>query len=729
MASQTNLSASHSRLASVVSTISGWSARHRKTVLAGWFAFVAVCLLAGSLTGTRALTGSESGVGESGRADQVIENSGLRSPATESILLRSRSAHANAAAATALARRLRELPVVKTVAEPRATPQLRAERGRVLLVQLTMRGDPDSAGERVASVERAVSAIAAAHPAVTLSQAGDATVSNGIDQMVGEDLSRAELTSLPLTLFILLFAFGAVVAASVPLMLGITSAAAALGLLGPISQLVPVHDSTSALVVLIGLAVGVDYSLFCIRRERAERAAGRSNEDALAITMATVGRAVVVAGSVVMLALAGFLISGIAVFASMAVGTMAVVAIAVVGSVTVLPAALAMLGDRLDRGRVPFTGRAGEGRIGVAWGRVAARATARPKLALGGGAAILVLIALPALTLKTGDLQLAGLPDSIASFKAAKEIENTFPGSPGAAQIVVKNAGGDNARTRARLDLVADRALDATGGQGDVTLQFSKDGSVALLSVPMPEQRPDELAQTTAGLRDAVHPMAGEFGPDASVLVTGRQIGGVDFSQRLSAMTPVVIAIVLSLAFLLVMAAFRSAALAATVIVLNLLSVTAAYGVLAVTFQHDWAEGLLQFTNTGAIANWVPLFAFVILFGLSMDYTVLLLEKIREDRAAGLSPREAAASAVAATAGTVTSAAVVMVAVFGLFAAMRFPDNKQLGVGLATAILIDATLVRGVLLPAAVALLGDRWRVPKARVARTPLSTATEVAA
>ena len=709
--------------------ISGWSARHRKTVLAGWFAFVALCLVAGSLTGTRGLTSSESGIGESGRADKVIEDAGLRTPATESILLRSDSRTANAAAARSLAAKLRDLPVVATVAEPATAPQLRTERGRALLVQLTMRGDPETAGDRVAPIEDAVRAVGEGHPRVTLSQAGDATVSNGIDTMITEDLSSAELTSLPLTLLILLFAFGALVAASVPLMLGVTSAAAALGLLGPVSQLVPAHDSASALIVLIGLAVGVDYSLFCIRRERAERAAGRSNEAALAITMATVGRAVVVAGSVVMLALAGFLISGVAVFASMAVGTMIVVAIAVLGSITALPAALALLGDRLDRGRVPFTGRVGAGRLSSAWGRVAARATARPRVALIGGVTVLALLALPALTLKTGDLQIKGLPDSIQAFKAAKDIEQTFPGSPGAAEIVVKNAGGDTPRTRAALKLLADRARDVTNGQGEVSTQFSKDGSVVQLSVPLPEQRSDQLAQTTRELRDAVHPIASEFGDSATVLVTGRQVGGVDFSERLSTMTPVVIAVVLSLAFLLVMVAFRSAALAAAVVALNLLSVAAAYGVLAVTFQHDWAEGLLHFTNTGSVANWVPLFAFVILFGLSMDYTVLILEKIREERAHGLSPRDAAASAVAATAGTVTSAAIVMVAVFGLFAAMRFPDNKQLGVSLATAILLDATLVRGVLLPAAVTMVGERWRVPKARTVRAPLASSLEAAA
>ena len=240
-------------------------------------------------------------------------------------------------------------------------------------------------------------------------------------------------------------------------------------------------------------------------------------------------------------------------------------------------------------------------------------------------------------------------------------------------------------------------------------MRVAQDGRTALVDIPMPPGNQDDAVRT---IRSEVLPGAAAIGPHTTAMLTGDAAGSLDFTDRLDTMTPIVVAIVLALAFVLLVAAFRSPWLAASVIGLNLLSIGAAYGVIVAVFQYDWAEGLLDFTSTGTVVDWVPLFSFVILFGLSMDYTIIVLERVREARLAGRSARDAVADGVAATAGAVTSAAFVMVAVFAIFASLRLPDMKQLGVGLAAAVLIDATIVRALALPAVVALLGERrWRV------------------
>jgi uncharacterized membrane protein YdfJ with MMPL/SSD domain len=659
------------------------SARRPKAVIALWLLLVIGCATAGAMTGTRQLTDAESGVGESGRADRIYDDAGLQRPAVESVLVRSGEPGATRAAAAALAERARDLAEVEDV-----RADLTAEGGRAVLVEVTLRGDPDTAGERVAPLERAVAATAASHPAATLQQAGAATLENAFDGIVEEDLERAELISLPIILVVLVVTFGALVAASVPLILGITSVAAALGAAGVVSQLVPDSGTTASLIVLIGLAVGVDYSLFYIRREREERRAGRGPDAALAATAATVGRAVVVSGLTVIVALAGLLVTGIPVFASMAVGTMVVVAIAVIGSVTVLPAVLALLGDRIDRGRVPLPGRR---RGGGAWGRLAAAVTRRPAAALIVSVCLLGTLAAPAFDMRTGETQASDLPADVPAVAALQAIERTFPGAPASARLVVTGSDLDTAGLR--LEALGERAREVTGGRGEIDVTVAGDGRTAAVDVPMPDRGPDQAERVVDTLRERVAPSE----PGMEVLVTGQAAASLDFTAKLEAAMPVVIGFVLTLAFVLLVASFRSPALAAATMALNLLSVGATYGILAMSFD--------------TVVNWVPLFTFVILFGLSMDYTVLILERIREARAAGRTAREAAAVGVGATAGAVTSAAVVMVAVFSLFATARLPDMNQMGVGLTVAVLLDATLVRGVALPAAVALLGDRrWR-------------------
>jgi uncharacterized membrane protein YdfJ with MMPL/SSD domain len=370
------------------------------------------------------------------------------------------------------------------------------------------------------------------------------------------------------------------------------------------------------------------------------------------------------------------------------------VAVAVAGSVTVLPAVLALLGDRIDRGLTPLGrikgGLTPLGRCGV-WGALAGAVTRRPAAALIVTVCLLGTLAAPAFDMRTGATRASDLPDDVPAVAALEAIERTFPGAPAGARLVV--TGRELDRAELRLRALGERARDVTEGRGELEISVARDGRTAAVDVPMPDRGPDTAARVVETLRERVAPSA----PGMRVFVTGEAAGSLDFTNKLERSMPLVIGFVLTLAFVLLVAAFRSPLLAAAVMALNLLSVGAAYGILAANFD--------------TVVDWVPLFLFVILFGLSMDYTVLVLERIREARAAGRTAREAAAEGVAATAGAVTSAAVVMVAVFSVFALMRLPDMRQMGVGLAAAVLLDATLVRGVALPAAVALLGDRrWR-------------------
>jgi RND superfamily putative drug exporter len=381
---------------------------------------------------------------------------------------------------------------------------------------------------------------------------------------------------------------------------------------------------------------------------------------------------------------------------------------------------LTLLGDRVNKGRIPFLGRRHATPAGATprgpWAALARTVTRHPAAALLTSVSVLGALAVPAFTMKTADTGVTDLPAGIPVMQANTAIEHAFPGAPERAQLVVTGRHLKTAHARAGMQALGARALEATGGHGHVTVDVARDGGTAIVAVPMPDHGPGEAGAVVHVLRDGVLPTAERIAPGTHALLTGNAAGSVDFSDRLASRTPWVIAFVLALAMVLLLAAFRSLKLAAAVMGLNLLSIGATYGILVSVFQHTWAEGLLGFTSNGTVVSWLPLFTFVILFGLSMDYTVLVLERVREARGAGLPAPEAAAVGVGATAGTVTSAAVVMVAVFAVFASLRLLDMKQMGFGLAAAVLLDATLVRGVALPAVVALLGDRgWRVAPGR--------------
>jgi uncharacterized membrane protein YdfJ with MMPL/SSD domain len=694
-------------LARLVGGAARGASRRPKLTIFLWLALVVGCLVAGGLSGTRQLSNAASGTGESAAAEARLHHAGLADSATESVMITAPSRAQTVTAVAALQRRTRRLPSVATVAAP-----VTRAGGQTALVVVSLRGDPNDADKHVAPLERTVDAVRATHPGVTVREFGGGSSGHAIDQAVDHGLHRAELISVPITLLILVLAFGALVAASVPLLLGLTSVAAAVGAGSLVSHLVPMGDSTAPVVVLIGLAVGVDYSLFYIRRERAERRAGAGSEAALRAASTTVGRAIVVAGATVIIGLAGLLFTGFGVFTSMAVGAIIVVAIAVLGSVTVLPAVLALLGDRVDKGRLRRRAGSGRGRV---WGALARAVTGHPRTALVLALLLLAGIAAPIIGMHTANPGANDLSAHNPAIVAEHAIERAFPGSADTAELVVSGHGLGSPRSRAALMQLGRQGQRITAASGQMSVRVARNGDTALVAIPIRDANRTVAHGAVTALRAQLKPATAGLIPGARAQLGGGAAEDVDFTSHLTSVTPLVIAFVLALAFVLLIAAFRSPWLALSVMGLNLLSVGAAFGALVAVFQGHWAQSLLGFTSNGAIVNWLPLFAFVVLFGLSMDYTVLVLERAREARRDGADAREAAAEALASTGGTVTSAAAVMVAVFAVFATLPLLSFKQLGVGLAVAIAIDATLVRGLALPAVVTLLGDRGLKPARR--------------
>jgi RND superfamily putative drug exporter len=514
---------------------------------------------------------------------------------------------------------------------------------------------------------------------------------------------------------ILVLAFGALAAAGLPLLLGLSAVIITLGLLAPISQVFPVDEEVASVILLVGLAVGVDYSMFYIRRERDERAAGRGKEAALDLAAATSGRAVLVSGCTVMVAMAGMYVTDNAIFQSFATGTIMVVAVAVIGSVTVLPAMLSVLGGSIDRGRVPRVGRLRrQGGESGFWATVVGAVLRHPwvSVLLAGG--LLVVLALPTLRLHTAASGVQGLPRGLPVMQTYDRIERAFPGQPLAAVVAVKAPDVRALPVIAALRQLRDRAVRTGLMRDPVTIVAGRDPTVVPVSVPLAGDGTDETSnRALRALREDVIPATiGRLrGVDAPV--TGLTAGSFDFNELINSRAPWVFLFVLSLAFVLLMVTFRSIVIPAKAIILNLLSVGAAYGVLVWIFQDGHLQSLLDFTSIGGITSWLPLFLFVILFGLSMDYHVFILSRVREGVDRGMSSEEAVAHGVRATAGVVTSAAAVMVGVFAIFATLTSIDFKEMGVGLAVAVLIDATIVRAVLLPAAMKLLGDwNWYLP-----------------
>jgi hypothetical protein len=467
-------------------------------------------------------------------------------------------------------------------------------------------------------------------------------------------------------------------------------------------------------VLLVGMAVGIDYSLFFVRRQREERARGAEPHEAIASAARTSGRAIVVSGLTVMTALAGLFLTGYALFTGMAIGAIVVVGIAVTGSLTVLPALLSLLGDRVDKGRIPFLGRRrAAAPPSKVWSALVRRVVRRPLL--WGGAATLVMLAIaaPALGIRLA-YPAIDAPADLPVVSTIQAIQTAFPQSPTPAEVVVtgQHLNGP-AVTRAISKL---ESLAAQGGpiREPVTATSVADGRALIVSVPLAGNGGDSASYAALDtLRDHILPQT-FGGMGVTYAVAGDTASNHDNAGQLSARTPLVLAVVAAVAFCLLLLSFRSLVLPLVSIALNFLSVAAAYGLITVIFQDGRLQGLLGYASSGAITPWVPLFLFTFLFGISMDYHVFILSRIRELRRGGETTAGAVTSGIATSAGVVSSAALVMVAVFSIFIGMDQVELKMLGVGLAAAILLDATIVRGVLLPAAMTLLGDRcWYLPR----------------
>ncbi|HEY7074025.1 MAG TPA: MMPL family transporter [Solirubrobacteraceae bacterium] len=701
-----------------------WSARHRKTAVFGWLAFVVIAFMIGGAVGQKKIADQDQGNGASRTADRAIAKADFPDKADEQVLVQGRGAvkigsPQLTAGVKDVVNRLEHTANVIDVKSPLAKGnegQL-SKDGRSALVTFSIPGKDDTAKARVTASLNATAAAQKAHPELRIEQFGDASADKALSKMFSDDFSRAQKISLPLTLVILVVAFGALMAAGVPLLLGITAVFATLGLIAPISQLIPVDESVSEVILLIGLAVGVDYSMFYVRRKMEETDAGRSEEDALEFAAATSGRAVLISGLTVMIAMAGMFFAGNVTFTSFAVGTMLVVAVAMIGSLTVLPAVLSKLGRRVEMGKVPFLAKMrhrnhGESRL---WGFVIDRVLRRPVLSVVLSGGLLVVLALPALNIHTINTGVAGLPRSLPIMKTYDRIQAAFPGGPLPAVIAVQAKDVTAPQVQQGIKALETKALATHEMSRPVDQTISPDKTVSIVSIPMAGDGTDSVSDHALNtLRNEVIPATIATVPGVKVDVTGLTAGSKDFNDSMKSHIPYVFAFVLGFAFLLLLMTFRSIVIPLKAIVLNLLSVGAAYGILVWIFQEGHLQSLLGFHSLGGIVAWLPLFLFVILFGLSMDYHVFIISRIKELVDRGRKTEDAVKQGLHATAGVVTSAAVVMVAVFAVFASLTAMEFKQMGVGLALAILIDATIVRAVLLPATMKLLGEwNWYLPK----------------
>jgi uncharacterized membrane protein YdfJ with MMPL/SSD domain len=695
-----------------------WSAHHRKIAIFGWLA-IAIALFAVSLLSPmKQIVTDTSGPGESGRADTILYED-FRQPAGESVLIQSRSLKASNPAFEATVRAViagvSNLDAVAKVESPFTTENIGAisDDRQSVLVGMEIRGDPDEAADKIDPVVARVAELQKAHPEFTIGSFGEST-KKAVDASVFDDLKKAGLYSIPLTLIILLVAFGALVAAGIPLLLGLTAVLGTLGLVALLSQVLAMSEFVSAIILLIGLAVAVDYTMFYLKREREERAAGRTEEAALEAAAATSGRSVLISGATVLVAMSGMFFTGDATFASFALATITVVAVAMLGSLTVLPALLSKLGDNVDRLRVPLIHRLRrDDRGGRFWGAIIDRVLRRPVLsaALAGG--LLVALAVPTMQLHLANPSIDTYPQKFLT--TYNRIEAAFPGTEVGATVVVKAPNVDTIAVKEAMGQLEWRAIRTGVMNEPIDVDVNAAKTVATINIPVEGDGTDATSnQALTALRDRIVPPTVGTLADAEVAVTGTTAQQKDFSDQMKTAGPLVFGFVLLFAFLLMLVTFRSVVIAAKAVILNLLSVGAAYGILVLVFQHGWGKGLLGFEFTGGIDPFLPILLFVILFGLSMDYHVFILSRIREAYDGGMSNDQAVAHGIKSTAGVVTSAAIVMVGVFAIFAVLQAMIFKQFGVGLAAAILIDATIIRAILLPASMKLLGDwNWYLPK----------------
>lgn len=728
--------------------IARWSVRHPWRAVGTWMLLVIAAVACGAAISMHTTTDADYRVGQSGTAAEQLQRAGLDAPDSEFVVLSRTSGGAVdrdvRATADRIAADARADSHVRRVAAPVVSPDK-----KLMMIPITMKSVADDQDPDISGITKVVDDARPRAPGMHIVQTGDTSLNDAINTRVGDDLGSAELTSLPITIGLMLIVFAALIAAGIPVFLAITSVFASMGLMGPVSLLLPMEPTVTSVILLIGMAVGVDYSLFYLKRERQERQRGlRTAEaatphevlrssvapvlrgDPVEIAAETSGHSIVVSGVAVLVSMAGLYVVGDVTFASIATGSILVVAFAVFGSLTVLPALLTLFGTKADRPRVPLLWRV-SARIepGAVTGRVLGPVLRKPLVALLIGGALLLGLAVPALGMKQQTSSLDSLPRDVPAVHAMQQIGAAFPGDGPTAAVVLQ--GDDSAQLNEDAKTVADKAI-ATGDWKTVAdpVRLSSDGRTAVLTLG------SKAGEGSFAAGDAVRSLRTHVIPAAlSASDTRWAVGGgvaesYDQMQHQSSGLPKVLVVVLGLTLLMMAVTFRSLVVALLTTVLNLMSVGAAFGVLTLVFQNTWAESALHFHSTGGVISWIPIFLFVVLMGLSMDYHVFVLSRVKEKVDSGLPSRLAVRQGVQETAGVVTSAAVVMISVFALFATLSMVEMKEIGVGLGIAIAVDATVVRLVVLPAALSLLGraawwpsiGRGRVAGRRVPPAPYS-------
>jgi RND superfamily putative drug exporter len=685
--------------------------------------FVAVCFGAGAVVGTNQGSVSAFWIGEAGRAESIATAAGLSPPETEQILV---SAVAGELDQPAVADAVRDItatlgtvPGVAGVGAP-----ARSGDGSTLRIPVTMAGTSDDARKAVRLVLTRVDRVQADHPSVRIVETGGPSISVGINAKQGQDLARTELISLPVTFVILFVVFGAVLAAGVPVLLALSAFAGAVGLYGLASWVFPdAGGAAISVVFMLGMAVGVDYSLFSLKRVREERAraGGRlSHVAAVEIAAATSGRAIVTSGVAVVVSLCGLYLADDVIFSSIATGAILVVAVSMASSLTVLPALLVLLGRRMD-------GRAGRARRhrapSTTWARVLRPALRRPVATLLVAVAVTAALAWPATTMHLGTEGKETFPVSVPAVAAYARLTALFPDQGAHHFVAVRAAPAQAGAVRTAFDALAARTRGDSLYAGAPEVRTSADGTTSTFRIAVPHP------ENSAAALDSLQRLRTEYLPETvgrvagvEYAVSGEVARGVDYSAHQADRLPWVIGFVCVATLLVMLFAFGSLVLAALGVVINLAAVVVAWGVLTLVFQHSWAEGPLGFTSPGFVGSRMPLMVFAILVGLSTDYQIFVVSRVREAVRSGLSTRRAVVDGISATAGTVTSAAVIMVSVFAGFGFIDRIEMKEVAVGLTAAVLFDAVVLRILILPAAMTLLGERswWpRRPGRRPGRT----------
>lgn len=710
-----------------------WSSRHRLLVAVAWFAatiglFVASLAIGGIRTDNP--NGNPNDVQtESAKAYEVFDagGSGTPSESVTIVITHPGLAMGDPTFTDFVARTVADLKALKVdqaggtvpafdeMDDPTTAPPQQGlvapDRSAVRIVG-HIDGGQAIVDQHLVPVREAIGRLEANTDGFVVHSVSQTLTNQDITDLINSSLDRTFAT-IGLTFIILFITFGALVASLVPLVLAVTALLAAFGILGLFSQAVtPVSPYATQLIVLIGLAVSVDYSLFMITRFRSERRRGRSKLLAIETASSTAGRAVFFSGLAVMISIAGLFFIDVSIFRSMAIGTIGVILVAVIGSLTFLPATLAILGDRVNAGRLPYVARdRGDGP--GAWGRMVSAVMRRPvRLALVA-AAFLLFLAIPVTHLRIGLTDFSSFPDQIDGVQAVKLLNEKWPqGSTLTLQVVV--TGYDRADTQAAVQAFEETGLGVQGLSGPVRVTPSQDGTVGLVTFTLAGAQNDLASQAVVReMRTTVVPAA--FGSLSGVqaYVTGGAAQALDITQIYLDDMPLIFGFVLGLSFLLLLVVFHSIVIPIKAIVLNLLSTGAAFGVMVAIFQDGILGNMFGLAHSSVIESWVPIFVFAILFGLSMDYHVFILTRVKEARDRGLESRPAIATGISITAGTITSAATIMVLVFVAFVTVPFAFIQELGLGLAVAVLLDATVVRSVLLPSTMTLLGDwNWWLP-----------------